>query len=303
MKKLWIPLSALVLTTTVFVLVNADIQEIKPGPESLVSSVPDNWQNCMISLPDTLAFAGEPVPLDDPEVRERLDRELHINAYWHSSTFRILKNGHRWSKPIRAILKENQVPEDFLYLVAAESGFQNVASPAGAAGFWQILKSTGKEYGLIINQEVDQRYDPEKATQAACRYLKEAYGKFHNWTLVAASYNMGMGSLKQQLEKQRVSSYYDLYLNDETSRYVFRILALKLILSDPGAYHFCFDEQDLYQPVSYRRIVVDSTIDNLVDFALEQGTTFKMLKYLNPWLRGYKLTVPPDEQFELHLPS
>lgn len=259
--------------------------------------------NCFAQVPEMLDFAGEPVPLDDVEVYERLDKELQINTYFHSSTIRHIKLANRWFPVIEPILKQYGIPDDFKYLAVAESGLQNGISPAGATGFWQFLKSTGQEYGLIINGDVDERYHPIKATEAACRYLNNAHEKFGNWTLVAASYNMGMSGVQRETREQQQDNYYDLLLNSETSRYVFRILALKTILSNPSNYGFCFEEGDLYTTVQTRVVEIDTTIPDLVQFSKQHGTSYKTLKYLNPWLRSDDLTVHPGQQYTIALPA
>ena len=276
----------------------------KPGDDSTqVSQTPEGTLYFpAIKIPLEIDFAGEAVPLDDFEVRERLDRELLVNGYWHSSTLQNLKLANRWFPTIEKILEENDVPDDFKYLAVIESGLRNLVSPAKAEGVWQILKSTGQGYGLTINSEVDERYDIEKACVAACKYFKEAHEKFDNWTLAAASYNMGMGGVSSKLKSQGVDSYYDLLLNSETSRYVLRALAFKAIYSDPAKYGFYIDNDDLYEPIEYRTVEVKSSITDLATFAKKEGTTYKMVKTLNPWLRSTKLTVATGKVYEIKLP-
>lgn len=256
-----------------------------------------------IKLPKELDFAGEAVPLNDFEVRERLDRELLVNTYWHSSTLQNLKLAHRWFPVIEKILAQNNLPDDFKYVALAESGLRNVTSPSHAEGFWQFLAETGKQYGLRINGEIDERYDVEKATVAATKYFKEAQSKFNNWTLTAASYNAGMGSIANSLQYQKASSYYDLYLSQETYRYIFRILAMKVIYENTEKFGFMLDEEDLYQPLSYKTVEVSSSVSNLADFAISSGTNYKMLKYYNPWLQSTSLTVKQGEHFTIKLPD
>jgi len=243
-----------------------------------------------IPMPDNLQFVDEPVPISKQDVRERIDRELLVNTYWQSNALLLIKRKAKYFPVIEPILKQNNLPDDFKYLAIAESGLQNVSSPAGAKGFWQIMKSTGKEYGLQIDKEVDERYHLEKATEAACAYLKKAKSKFGSWTLAAASYNAGMNKISNVLEKQKVNNYYDLYLNDETSRYVPRIIALKHILEHPKDFGFVYSTEDLYTPYSYYEVQVDSSITDLPAFALQMNMTYKELKLLNPWLRSDKLT-------------
>lgn len=242
-------------------------------------------------VPENLTLAGEKVPLDDVEVLQRLDRELHVNTYWNSNTIFLMKRSSQWFPQISKILKENEIPQDFLYLPLIESGLLNVKSPAGALGFWQFMEHTARELGLEVNDEVDERYDPILSTEAACKYLKQAYNKFGNWTNVAASYNVGMAGLQRSLMEQKVGSYYDLLLNDETSRYVFRLLAIKEIMENPVKYGYDIPEKHLYKQEKLREVKVVTSIPNLVDFALAQGINYKILKQYNPWLRKKSLTI------------
>jgi hypothetical protein len=256
-----------------------------------------------VPIPDSAKFAGEPVPVDIFYVREQFDRELTVNTYWHSSTILNVKRAARWFPVIEPILAKNGIPGDFKYLALAESGLMNVVSPAGAAGFWQFLESTGRDYGLIINKEVDERYNVAKATEAACKYLKDSYVKFGNWTLVASSYNAGQGRIDDTMDKQQVSNYYHMFLPDETSRYIFRILALKYIYENPLKYGFKIAKGDLYKPIEVKNILVKSSIIDFAFFAKEHKTTYRMLKELNPWLRADKLTVRPGEEYSIALPA
>lgn len=255
-----------------------------------------------IPLPEEIDLAGEPVPLHIDDVKERLDKELHINSYWHNNTIFLFKRANRWFPVIEPILKKNGVPDDFKYLALIESGLENVTSYAGAVGFWQILKSTGKEYGLEINRDVDERYHPVKSTEAACKYLKRAYDKFGNWTLVAASYNRGMRGMQNALDNQKVdNSYYDLMLNDETSRYVFRILAIKQIFESPQDYGLDISKEHLYEPYSYRTDTVRNST-NWVDYSREQNTTYKTLRIYNPWIQDDDIRIGRNEYYVINLP-
>ena len=254
-------------------------------------------------LPDSLSFAGELVPMQLTDVRERVDKELHINTYWHNNTIFLMKRANRWLPQIEAILKKNNIPEDFKYLPLIESGLMNDISPKEAVGFWQILKSAGKENGLEITNEVDERYDPLKATEAACKYLRRGYNKFGNWTVVAASYNRGMGGMERALENQQVKSYYDLFLNDETSRYVFRIIACKEIIEHPSKYGFKVNPRHLYQQEPLKYVEVNQTIPNLIAFAKQNGTNYKLLKSHNPWLLDERLTVKGKKTYNIALPA
>ncbi len=265
--------------------------------------VSDHYKVFALELPDTMDFVGEEVPLSMNDVKERLDREMLVNVYWQSQTLLFYKRANKYFPTIEPILKENGVPDDFKYLALTESGLANVVSPAGATGYWQFLKKTGIEYGLEVNGEVDERYHLEKATLAFCKYMNDAHEKFNSWTLAAASYNMGMGGLNNQITRQKASNYYDLLLNEETGRYVFRILAVKEILSNPTNYGFYFRPQDLYAPDSYRIIEVDHKIDNLADFAFENGINYKILKLLNPWLRDVQLTNSKGKNYQIKIPT
>jgi membrane-bound lytic murein transglycosylase D len=256
-----------------------------------------------VPIPDSANFAGEMVPLDIFYVHEQFDREMTVNTYWHSATILNLKRAARWFPVIGPILAKNGIPGDFKYLALIESGLQNVVSPSGAAGFWQFLDKTGKEYGLVINREVDERYHVVKATEAACAYLNKSYAKFGNWTLAAASYNAGQGKIDDTIEKQLATNYYEMLLSDETSRYIFRILAMKYICENPVKYGFKLEKGDLYNPLQLKTIKVTSTISNLATFARQEKASYRMLKELNPWLRSDKLTVRGGETFEIVLPE
>jgi membrane-bound lytic murein transglycosylase D len=278
-------------------------EEVKAEPITEEMTFVEGMNYAMpVPIPDSANFAGEPVPLNLFYVREQLDRELTVNTYWHSATLLSLKRAARWFPVIEPILKKNGIPDDFKYVAMIESGLQNVISPSGATGFWQFLEKTGKEYGLEINREVDERYHVAKATEAACAYLKKSYGRFNNWTLVAASYNAGPGKIDDTSEKQLAGNYYDMLLSDETSRYIFRILALKYICEDQIKYGFKLEKGDLYDTLNVRYLKINSSISNLAIFARDQKISYRMLKELNPWLRSDKLTVRNGEAFEITLP-
>lgn len=264
-----------------------------------------NYNIYSLNLPEQLEFAGETVPTQLVDVKEKLDRELLVNTYWQSNTLLYIKRSKKWFPTIEPILEKNGIPNDFKYLALIESGLTQIISPAGAVGFWQIMEGTGRELGLEINSQVDERYHIEKATEAACRYLLKAKEKYGSWTLAAASYNMGMHGLDKQLERQKVNNYYDLLLNEETARYLYRILAAKTILSSPQSFGFNYRQKDLWYQVACDEIEIDSSVDNWADFAADQGINYKVLKYLNPWLRTsylrnnssktYLVKVPTDE--------
>lgn len=255
-----------------------------------------------VNIPSDLNFAGEPVPLQDFEVRERIDREFLVNTYWQSQTLLLAKRANRWFPVITPILKRNGIPDDFKYLAVVESGFTHNVSGRGAAGFWQFIPSTAQAFGLVVNDEIDERYHVEKSTEAACQLLKEAHKTLGNWTLAAASFNIGINGLQRQLERQKASSYYDLVLNEETSRYVFRVLAMKEILGNPRRYGFIYRKKDLYPPLPSQNITVDTSITNLASFAEQVGINYKLLKYFNPWLRSDVLNNPDGKKYSIKIP-
>ncbi len=263
-----------------------------------------NYAIRSLDIPDQMAFAGELVPIDRYDIKESFDRELLVNTYWQSQTILFIKRANRYFPVIEPILKENGVPDDFKYLSIIESGFMPRAeSPAGAVGLWQFMKTTGKEYGLEISKEVDERYHIEKSTNAACKYLKKMHDHYGSWTLAAAAYNAGRTGVNRQLEKQKADNYYDLLLGEETGRYVFRILALKEILSQPDAYGFHVKPEDLYHPVPTTELEIKTGISDFADFAIKYETTYKELKNLNPWLREPYLTNSSQKSYTLKLPE
>ncbi|MDF2438520.1 MAG: hypothetical protein K0Q95_2896 [Bacteroidota bacterium] len=256
-----------------------------------------------IRIPKNLNFAGEKVPINDFIVRESMEKELIINTYWQSQSLLIHKRASRWFPLIEPILKQHNIPDDFKYIAIIESQLTNAVSPQGATGFWQLVEPTAKGYGLVINEEVDERYDVERATQAACKYFKEAYKIFNNWTLVAASYNRGMNGIQAAMDKQKVDNYYDLLLTDETARYIYRILAIKEIISRPKVYGFILRKKDLYPPLSTKKITVDTTINDLAVFAISQKINYRILKTFNPWLRLNTLTNPEGKKYIIEVPK
>ncbi len=253
-------------------------------------------------IPEKMSFAGEDVPINDLDVLERFDRELLINTYWHSKTLLHLKRANRWFAAIEKILHENNVPEDFKYMAIAESGLDyHAISGKGAAGIWQFLEHTAREFGLEVNDEIDERCHIEKSTEAACKYFKKAYEKLGSWTLAAASYNAGMRAIKKQINNQKVNSYYDLYLNTETARFVFRIIAIKEVFNNPKKYGFHLGEEDLYYPYTTEFVQIDSSINDLTAFAIAHNTNYKMLKILNPWLQKPYLKNPGNKSYNIKL--
>ena len=263
----------------------------------------ESYKVYALKLPSNLDFSGEAVPLDQPDIRERLDKELLVNTYWQSNMMLLLKRANKYFPTIEPILEEEGVPDDFKYLAVIESALENVRSPKGAKGFWQIMPGTAKEYGLEVNSNVDERYHIEKSTRVACAYLKKAKQRFGSWTLAAASYNRGMYATDRLLTKQLSENYYDLLLNSETSRYVFRILAIKEIMSNPRAYGFIFDAEDLYQPILVRKIGLDTAIGNIAQFAKEQSINYKILKIHNPWLIQNHLNNRSRKYYEISIPK
>jgi hypothetical protein len=248
-------------------------------------------------------FANERVPLENPDIWERYDKELLKNTYWQSNTLLLHKRAAKYFPIIEPILKKNNLPDDFKYLALIESGLENVTSPAGAKGFWQIMKSTAKEFNLEVNTEVDERYHIQKSTQAACDFLSSAKSKFGSWTLAAAAYNMGRTGLQKQMNRQKSYTYYDLLLNNETSRYVFRILAIKEIIENPKKYGFQLRTEDLYENIPTYTVMVDSTVSSWADFSREYGINYKILKLHNPWLRESYLNNKLKKKYYIEIPQ
>ena len=293
------------LSVIVLLFAGYHLLESSALPESDVKTEePARMMFHAVDIPEKLTFMEEEVPLSYNDVRESLDRELLVNSYFHSQTLRFLKLAPRFMSIIVPILEADTVPTDFAYLALAESGFdQRAVSPAGAVGFWQFMKGTATDYGLEVNNEIDERYHVEKATQAACKYLKESYERYGSWTLVAASYNAGRSFIDRQLERQKVSSYYDLLVGEETSRYVFRILALKLIMENPTEYGFVVKEDEKYPLWNVKTITVNGPVKDFADFATERGTNYKILKMLNPWLRETFLTNSKGKTYAIKIPA
>jgi len=256
-----------------------------------------------LSVPTDLEFAGESMPLENPDILERMDRELLVNTYWQSNGLLMFKRAKKYFPVIEPILKKHGIPEDFKYLSVIESGLTNAVSPAGARGFWQIMKTTGRENGLEINSNVDERYNLEMATEVACKYLLKSKERFGSWTLAAAAYNAGNAGVARRLEDQNVSDYYDLLLGEETGRYVFRIVALKEILSNPSKYGFNFQEKDLYEMVPTYKVEVDTAVTDFPKFAEHFGINYKILKIHNPWLREKHLNNKSRKQYFIEIPE
>ncbi len=253
-------------------------------------------------LPSKANFAGEAVPLDRWEVRERYDRELLMNYYMHGSLMYILKLSYRQFPVIEKELKAYGIPDDFKYLCVAESNLQNLTSSAGAQGYWQFMNSTGPSFGLEITAEVDERYNLKKATQAACQYFIQAHNKFGSWTAAAASYNCGMGGYNGHATFQGSMNYYDIALPEETNRYIYRILAFKNLISSASIWGYILQPEDTYRPLRTKTITVDTAITNLATFAAEHGSSYKILKVMNPWLRARNLPAKKGKTYEIELP-
>ena len=254
-------------------------------------------------IPETVVFAGENVPLEIPDVKERLDRELNVNAFWHSNTIFLLKRGKRWLPDLQKEFEKYGIPADLVYLAVIESDLQNKVSPSNAVGFWQLLKGTAKDFKLEVTDDVDERYDPIKSSHAAANYLIKAHEKFGSWTDAAASYNIGRRGLEQALKKQAVNSYYDLLLGEETSRYVFRAIAIKMIFEDPEKYGFIISDDHLYHKEDLKDIEIKESIKNLRDWAFEYEINYKQLKRYNPWLRTNSLQVRNGKTYIFQIPK
>jgi hypothetical protein len=286
------------ISTSTNIKIDTPILQQKPD-----TSYVKSYKVYSVTLPDKLSFANEIIPIQDPDVLERIDREFLVNTYWQSNGFLMFKRANKYFPLIEKILAEEGVPDDFKYLAVIESGLTNVVSPAGAAGFWQIMKVTGREYGLEVNGNVDERYHLEKSTRVACKYLKDAKERLGTWTLAAAAYNGGMSGMSRRLKKQQVASYFDLLLGSETSRYVPRIIALKYIFKQPQSFGFNFTKKDLYDEIPTQKIKVDSVISSMTNFSKHYGINYKILKIHNPWLREGHLNNKTKRSYEIEIPK
>lgn len=291
-----ISFTAIILITSQSFKGSAEILPEETVPEEIYFNKP-------VRLPGEVTFAGERMPLENFDTRESLERELLISSYRHSSTILIIKRANRYLPMIEKILLKNNVPDDFKYLVAAESEYTNAISPARATGFWQIMAATGREEGMEINDVVDERYHIEKSTEFACRYFRKSYERYGSWTLSAASYNGGRAAIDNQINIQKENDYYDLLLTEETARYIFRVAAYKLVINDPKSYGFNIEENELYPELDYYEVKVDTAITDLAAFAKSFGTNYKLLKFLNPWLRKPYLHQKTNKQYLVKIPS
>ena len=302
----FIVLASIVILSAFFIKATQQPIKTTANNTNIINNNPknigDNYEIRAIKMPSYLDFAGERVPLEIQDVYERMDRELLVNTYWQSNTLLYLKRANKYFPTIERILAENGVPDDFKYLALIESGLMNVTSPAGAKGVWQILKGTARELGLEVNKNVDERYHLEKATKVACDYLNKAYKKFGSWTTAAAAYNGGRAGMIRRMDKQKVDTYYDLLLGEETSRYVFRIIAAKEILSNPKKYGFVYNQEDLYTKKATYEVEVDTIITNIANFAKRYDLNYKELKSFNPWLRENILNNASRKKYKIALP-
>lgn len=260
------------------------------------------FRSFTLTTPDSVQFAGELAPLYAPDIWERYDKEIHKNVYWQSNTLFYFKRANKFFPIIEAILEKNNIPNDFKYLAIIESGLENVVSPAGASGFWQFMKGTAKDRGMEVNSEVDERYNLEISTQKACEYLNEAYEKFGSWTMAAASYNVGMNGIERRSNEQNSNNYYDLHLPNETSRYIFRLLAIKEIFENKSKYGFVLRKSDMYEYPNTNKIEISKSNINLINLADSLGVNYKILKQYNPWLRDKKLTNNSSKTYNIILP-
>jgi hypothetical protein len=311
-KKLILPL--FIIITLAAGLASATIYEItKPKPYNVFDEtrketpglkfIGDSTvlQAYPIRVEGELYFAGERVPLEDPDVRERLDRELLINLYRHSNTLLDIKLANRFFPEIEKIMTEEGVPTDFKYMPMIESDFRDAYSNAGASGFWQFVPATAKQYGLEVNDKIDERYNVERSTRAACAYLKAAKERLGSWTAAAASYDFGMEGISGKMQSQHTSNYYDLWITIETSRYVFRMLAMKVIMANPEKAGYHITDDDLYQPFQYKTVEVDTTVNDLATFAEQYGLKYKELKLLNSWMRNSSLPNAAHKTYQVRI--
>ncbi|MCB4808793.1 lytic transglycosylase domain-containing protein [Tamlana sp. 62-3] len=274
-----------------------------PTDENFETKLINDYNVYALQIPDNLDFAGEPLPLSNPDIYERMDRELLVNTYWQSNGLLMFKRAEKYFPIIEPILAKYGVPDDFKYLAVIESGLTNAVSPAGARGVWQIMKTTGRENGLEINENVDERYHLEKATEVACKYLLRSKAKLGSWTLAAAAYNAGTAGISRRLKEQQVTNYYDLLLGEETGRYMFRIVALKEILSHPSKYGFNFRSKDLYKNVPTYKVEVDTAVTDFSKFAQNFKINYKILKLHNPWLREPHLNNKSRKVYQIEIPE
>jgi hypothetical protein len=299
MKKTYFAIIFLMGIALIF-FISADLSK---DNSNNVNDFPQGYKIVSPPIPKQLSFAGEKVPLDQFDIYERIDKEFIVNTYYHSYTILAMKHANRWFPVIEPILKKYNVPDDFKYIAVIESGLENVISPKGAKGFWQFTDAAAKKYGLEVNDVIDERYNVEKSTEAACKFFLDADTLFGTWTMAAAAYNFGVNGLTQQIQKQKSKDYYNLVLGDETERYIPRAVAFKEIFKHPQRYGFDIKEKDLYLPLSYSIINIDSSVSNLADFAIAHGINYKVLKLYNPWLRDNFINNMTSKIYQIKIPN
>jgi len=288
--------------TTIVLITILFTNAISKSNEQEIKNVAESYEIRAVKTPNEMDLAGERVPLEKADIKERIDRELLVNTYWQSNGLLLIKRANKFFPIIEPLLEKYGLPDDFKYLCVAESGLINIPSSKGAAGYWHFMPATGREYGLEVNKNVDERYNLEKSTRVAAEYLKKAKRRLGSWTLAAAAYNAGNGRISQRMRQQQSNNYYDLLLNIETCRYIFRILALKEVLSNPKKYGFVYDQEDLYTYPDTYEVKVDTTITNITNFAKNCGVTYKDLKLVNPWLRETKLNNKSRKTYTIKIP-
>lgn len=299
MKKKSFPFIAIVSTIAIALIYSFE----KSSSTAFVDyGEPSSYKIHALNIPSEVYFAEEKIELNEIDLIERMDKELLVNTYWQSNTLLMIKRAHKYFPVIEKILAEEKVPDDFKYLALIESGLENLTSPKGAKGFWQIMRTTGREYGLEVNSNVDERYHVELSTRVAAQYLKKAKESLGSWTLAAASYNRGISGIRRELNKQQVDQYTDLLLGTETKRYVFRILAVKEIVTYPDRYGFVVDEAQKYDPITYRTVAVDTAITNIARFSKQMGVNYKTMKIYNPWLLQNHLNNKSRKLYHIALP-
>ena len=301
-RKTLLTASALISVILIILLITGEFKGYS-SPAYIAAPGDTVFTNKTYKLPEIVTFAGEKMPLENFDTRESLEREILTSAYRHSSTILIIKRANRYLPVIEKILRKNNIPDDFKFLAAAESEYSNMVSPVGATGFWQIMPETGREQGMEINSDVDERYDVEKSTQFACDYFRKSFERYGNWTLAAASYNGGRAAIDEQIEIQDQHNYYDLLLSEETARYIFRAVAYKLIITDPASYGFTIGKEDLYPELRFYEVRIDTAVTSFSKFAERFSTNYKMLKFLNPWLRKPYLNPKPSKVYFIKIPA
>lgn len=303
MRRIYLLSTVILFAVSIILLFNYSTSTEKTSDKTYYGAFHQNYKIFTPEIPESIDFAGENAPLDIFYIREKLDEELLRNTYFHSSTIGLMKRSNRWFPVIEPILAEYNIPDDFKYLSLVESGFINVTSPKGAKGFWQFMEKTGREYELEVNDAIDERYNVEKSTVAACKYLLNSYDEFKNWTLVAAAYNAGKRRIHETIEKQGIDDYYEMYLNDETSQYIFRILAVKEIIEKPTQYGFYLREADLYPLIPTKKIKITETVPDLYQFAVQHKINYRILKMFNPWLRTDHLPNKSMRTYYIKIPK